>query len=357
MDENSLPTPPPRQSITIVRRQTRSSLQKNKLAYILLSLLLGILLWAGIDMKRMQDLEIEVDLGIEHIIPADWKCTMLSQNTILVSLRGNKQLISAIRADPPIVVPQIPTTAFDGDVYEATLGISSSQVRELPPGMIAFAVKPEAVTIRLERMDSRHIQVEPGEVVGTPAEGYTVGRVNRPDPPSLPVTGPKVVLDNLGVEDVLHTGPIDVQGKRGVVQLWLRPLPLFKNGRLIPIEGQGQVRVSVDLVEKPVVRTLEQPIDVKVLIDSPFDKYRDLTLSPPVVTVTVSGPQTAVDNLVPGDIMIYADIRERIPATTDEYNLKCRSNVPSRITVVKIEPDTVKWIIREAGGKTETSES
>ncbi|MDR1745072.1 MAG: hypothetical protein LBS30_04880, partial [Planctomycetota bacterium] len=81
--------------------------------------------------------------------------------------------------------------------------------------------------------------------------------------------------------------------------------------------------------------------------DSPFDRYGKLSLTPPSVKVTVSGPKMAIDRLNPGEIIIYADMRDRIPAAAGEFNIKCKAVTPSRIRVTRIEPDTVKWITKD----------
>lgn len=338
----------------MVRRQARGGPGKRSSRgfYIILSLFLGAVLWAGIDMKRMKDAEFEVDLGLEQIIPADWKSTVLSDKKILVSVRGAKQTIASISQDSLLVEPKIPDTAFEGDMFEGRLGISPDQVRGLPPGVQAFAVTPNVITIRLDKVVTRYLTVEPGEILGTPAEGFVLGKVAKPEPPDLPVTGPKALLDNLSPDDVIRTSSLNVAGKRGTVKEWVKPLPFVKNGQVIDIDGT--VGLTVDLVEAPVTKILEQPVDVKALIDSPFERYSDLTLSPPSVTVTVSGAKSVVDTLNPGEILVYADIRERLPAAPGEYNMKCRFIAPPRIQVVKIEPDTVKWVTRDAAAAGET---
>ena len=335
-------------SASIVRRQTRapaSGWRNAKWFYMLLSFVLGAFLWAGIDMKRMQESDLEVELGIQQIMPAGWMNTVLSDEKIVVSIRGAKQIISTIREDGLNIAPNIPPEAFDGDIFEGRLGISPSQMQGLPPGIQAFAVKPEVITVRFDKVVTRHLPVEPGEIVGVPAPGYIVGKIGSPDPSDLPITGPKILLDNLGPDDVIRTGSLDIEGKRGVVKEWIRPLPFVKGGRTFEISEL--VGLTVELTEAPVIKILEQPVDVKALIDAPFERYDHLTLTPPTVTVTVSGEQSAVESLNPGEIVVYADIRERLPAAPDEYLMKCRFLAPARIHVVKIEPDTVKWVTRE----------
>lgn len=346
MDESS-PTKVLNRSNTIVRRQLRPLSGKKAARWpsIIISLILGTILWFGIDTKRMQEASLEVDLAVEQVIPAGWRITTLSANKINVTIRGARQANAAILQDAIMVQPTIPREAFDGDVFEGTLGLTPSQVRGLPPGIQVLDVNPSTITVRFDKVVTRYLPVEPGEITGQPAAGFVVGRVGKPEPQDMPITGPKTLLDNISHGDVIKTTNINVEGLKGPVTDWVKPLPFEKNGVTIPLDGT--ISVTVDLVEAPVVKTLEQPIDVKALIDSPFDRYNNITLSPPVVKVTVSGSQNTVDNLNPGEIVVYADIRDRLPAAPGEYTMRCRTLAPDKIKIVKVEPDSVKWVLHD----------
>ncbi len=41
--------------------------------YLALSLVIGTLLWVGVDFKRMKELTIDIDVAYESHLPADWK--------------------------------------------------------------------------------------------------------------------------------------------------------------------------------------------------------------------------------------------------------------------------------------------
>ncbi len=334
-------------SNTKVRRQIRPLSGKKSARWptIVISLVLGTVLWFAIDTKRMQEAQLEVDLAVEQVIPAGWSITTLSANKINVQIRGARQANAAIVQDAIMVQPTIPREAFDGDVFEGTLGLTPSQVRGLPPGIQVLDVNPSTITVRFDKVVTRYLPVEPGEIVGQPAAGFIVGKIGKPEPQDMPITGPKTLLDNISHGDVIKTTGINVEGQKGTLTDWVKPLPFEKNGVTIPVDGT--ISVTVDLVEAPVVKTLDQPIDVKALIDSPFDRYNNLTLSPPSVKVTISGSQNIVDNLNPGEIVVYADIRDRLPAAPGEYTMRCRTLAPDKIKIVKVEPDSVKWVLRE----------
>jgi hypothetical protein len=183
-----------------------------------------------------------------------------------------------------------------------------------------------------------------GDIVGQPQDGYAVGKVQRIDPPNLTVSLPSRIAAKIGASDVLRTKSIDVNGGRGLIGRLVGIEPFEKDGEKVAIPGYAYVMLELD--EVSVDYELPSPFEVRALIDSPFDRYGSLNITPPSVKVTVSGPKSAVDRLAQGDIIVYVDIRERVPAASGEFNLKCRAIAPANVRVVRVEPNTVKWLER-----------
>ncbi|MDR0362629.1 MAG: hypothetical protein LBJ46_08125 [Planctomycetota bacterium] len=332
----------------VIRKFRRTTVPRaRRWTYLGIALLSGILLWIGIDLRRMEDSTIEVDIEFQSRIPADWAFVTQPPRTASLLIRGSRQEINALRKENLMLLPELSAGALSGDHYTGMIALLPSQVVGQPPGIEVRAVTPDAVEINLARFGAGYVTVEPGEIIGDPAPGYVVGHVRRPEPRTTSVYGPKSILDKITSADVVRTKPFSVQDGAGVVGGMVGLEPFVKDGQAM--RTPGQVYLSVELVEIPAIREFDQLFDVKALIDAPFDRYAGLTLSPPSVRVTISGPQSLVDKVSPGELTIYVDIRDRVPAAPGEYNMKCRSKAPDHIQVTKIEPDTVKWITHEAG--------
>lgn len=331
----------------IARAPRRSGRKKKRLnwSYALLSIVIGALLWFGIDLKRMEDLSLDVEIRYQRHLPQDWKFVEPPPKTAKIVIRSTRQDLSNIRIEEVFLEPDMPAGALDGDTYNGGLSLSPQQVRGLPAGVEVQSVTPAVAQVRLAKILSKYLTVEPGSIVGTPQDGYSVGKVHQIDPPAMPVSGSQAFLAKLGANDVLRTRDFSVEGGRGLVGGMVGLQPLEKDGETIQVPGM--VYMTVELEEVPSQREFEQPFEVRALIDSPFDRYTNLNITPPSVRVTVAGPKNVVDNMNPSEITIYADFKERIPAAPGEYNLKCRAVTPARVRVVKIEPDTVKWLTRE----------
>ncbi len=317
------------------------------LPYALVSLLIGAMLWFGVDFKRMRETVIAVDVRYEQQLPADWKFLSPPVRSVRVTLRGPNQAISALREEAVYIEPEYPRAVLDGDSYDGGLTLLPSQVKELPAGVDVLSVEPNMVGVGMAKMITRYLTVEAGDITGAPEPGYVVGGVRQIDPPAMPISASREFLSKLTATDVIRTRPFDVDGGRGLVGANIGLAPVVKDGEAV--EVPGIVYMMVELEEIPAEREFEQPFEVRALVDSPFDRYGKLTLDPPSVAVSVAGPKSAVDKLGAGEVFVYADMRDRIPAAAGEFNIKLKAVVPPQVRVARIDPDTVKWIVREDG--------
>lgn len=341
-------------SRTIRRVQPQSRTPKKKglnHSYVLLSILIGTLLWFGVDIKRKVDLTLDVRLQIAGKLPAEWKVLSQSDALVRVTLRGAQQDLDAMRKDEVAIVPEFPAGALDGDTFDGFLNLSAVGI---PPGIEVLSMSPGMISVRLSKTVTKYVTVEAGKIAGAPQEGYVVGNVQRIDPPAVPITASKEFISKIGPADVIRTREFSVEGERGMVGRSVGLEPFEKDGETVQVPGT--VYMTVELSEMPVQREFEEPFEVRALIESPFDKYADLNISPPTAKVTVGGPKTVIDKLGAGEITIYADLRDRVPAAPGEFNIRIKAITPSRVRVVRIEPDTVKWITRLNGnnGSAET---
>ena len=334
----------------IVRRVPPSQEPRKKRLhwpYVVLSLLIGTMLWFGVDLKRMEDMTLDVEVEYRRQLPADWQFAVSPIRTARVTVRGTRQEIAGIRKEELMIEPEFPPGALDGDVYDGMLTLLTTQVRGLPPGIEVQAITPQITPIRLAKTVTRYLTVEAGEITGQPKDGYVFTRVVQIDPPAMPVTASQEFWSRISSNDVIRTRPFSIDGSDGPVSGMVGLEPLEKDDEVVDVPGSVYMTVALD--EIPVEREFEELFEVRALIDSPFDRYANLNISPPSVKVAVSGPKSEIDKLSAGMVVIYVDIRDRIPAAPGEFNLKCRAITPARVRVTRIEPDTVKWITKEPG--------
>ncbi|MCC8180970.1 MAG: hypothetical protein LIP23_08690 [Planctomycetes bacterium] len=346
MDETVVRSDPPAakaHQTQIMRAPRRAGQKKKRLnwPYAMFSILIGALLWLGIDLKRMEEREMDIEIELQRQLPPDWSFTTPPERNAKIKIRGPRQEVSGIAKGELRLLPAFQLGDLDADQYDVSVPLMTSDVRGLPPGVEAISISPETINVRIAKTMTKYLTVVPGQIIGTPQDGYVVGNTYQIDPPAMPVTGFSSFLSKLSNADVLRTLPFSVEGGAGRVGGMVGLEPFTKDGEVVRVPGM--VYMTVELEEVPAERTFEQPFEVRALIESPFDRYADLNVSPPSVKITVAGPKSVVDKLRDGDI------RDRVPAATGEFNLKIKTIAPARVNVTRIEPDTVKWITREHG--------
>ncbi len=307
-----------------------------------LSLAIGCLLWFGVDLYRMREKTFEVDIDYESQMPADWKFLTPPQRTVQLKLRGPNQVIENLGGGQIGIECEYPKNALEGDSYEGGINLLPSFLRNLPAGVEVLSFQPNVIKVRLSKLITRYIPVAAGEITGTPQDGYAIGKVHQIDPPGMAISASREFLSKITPTDVIRTKPFNVDNGKGLVGGMIGLEPFEKDGEKVNVAGM--VYMTVELDEIPAERRFETPFEVRALIDAPFDRFNRLSITPPSVIVTASGPKTIVDKLGAGEITIYADMKDRIPAAPGEFNIKLRAITPQRVRVTRIEPDTVKWI-------------
>jgi YbbR domain-containing protein len=126
----------------------------------------------------------------------------------------------------------------------ATLPEGESTVRlargvvEVPPGVRVTRISPAWLHVSLAAAVTRPVRVVP-HVRGTPAEGYTMRRMEV-DPPTVQLKGPRSTID---VWNTVDTDPVDIAGRRQTVT---QTVPLVLPDAVQPTTERTVV-VTVDI--------------------------------------------------------------------------------------------------------------
>lgn len=170
-------------------------------------------------------------------IPRDLILTSSVPDTVSLQLRGplTRALTSAT---PPEVLL---------DLSDARPGPNSYPINErdipLPAEVEVVSVDPSAITLELQRQETRTVEVRP-QIEGEPAPGFTVAGV-RVAPAQYAVQGPESLVLAL---EFIDTTPISIEGASGPVEAMVQsmlPDPLLRT------LGLGSLQVIVDIVPVP----------------------------------------------------------------------------------------------------------
>jgi diadenylate cyclase len=175
-------------------------------------------------------------------IPSDLQLKKASAEEVEVQVSGRRGLVSSL--DPQQVRAFLNLARIDHG--EHVLALKSDNI-VLPPGLEVERITPSSITVDMERIIERIVQVEP-VLVDPPPAGHTLEAV-RVKPDSVRVRGPAAVL---GDTTIVQTEPIvlrDLRLREGQAVLEAA-LELASPSVQLPDLDKGQVQVSIRFSQK-----------------------------------------------------------------------------------------------------------
>lgn len=201
----------------------------------LVALIVAFLLWYILAAKRSEEISVRgVKARLTLVnIPRDLVLMSNVPDTVSLQLRG--PLTRALNAASP---PEVLL-----DLSEARPGLNSYPINHsdipLPAEVEVVSVDPPAITLELERQETRQVPVRPA-VTGVPAPGFIVGEV-RAMPSQFTIQGPESLLRAL---EFVETDAVQIEDASGPVEAMVEPLlpdPLLR------AIGVGPIQVFVEI--------------------------------------------------------------------------------------------------------------
>ncbi len=205
----------------------------------LAALIAAFLLWYILAAQRIENISVRgVKARLTLVnIPRDLVLTSSVPDTVSLQLRG--PLTRALDSNNP---PEVLL-----DLSDARPGLNSYPINErdipLPAEVEVVSVDPSAITLELERQETRIVSVRP-LIEGVPAPGFRVAGI-RAIPAQYTVQGPESLV--LALESI-DTSPISIEGAAGPVEAMVQPMlpdPLLR------MLGLGSLQIIVDIAPIP----------------------------------------------------------------------------------------------------------
>lgn len=254
----------------------------------LLSLALAFAIWVFVSGEKSIVRDFAVPLQIR--LPENRILTTPPPTTVTVRVRGPEGLMQRLDRVPM----GLGMILEDPPAGQQEVQLSKADLDGVPRGMEVEFIDPDRLRLDVDVRSRREIAVEP-TFLGQPPEGYAFYGV-QVIPETVLVEGPESAVSDL---EIVRTNPI---------RLDRRTEPFVARVQAIPADGKArvvdprplEVRVVVDA--GPVERTFE---DVPVeLVGQLFET----AISPAALNVTLSGPPTLVERIVPEQIRLVADV-------------------------------------------------
>ncbi len=204
----------------------------------LVALIAAFLLWYALAAQRSENISVRRVQARLTLVNMNRDLVLMSNVPDTVSLQLRGPLTRALNSTTP---PEVLLDLSDARPGLNSYPINASDI-PLPAEVEVVSVDPPAITLEMERQETRIVPVKP-TISGTPAPGFVVGEV-RVVPAQFTIQGPESLLMAL---DHVETGVISIEDATAPVEAVVEPLlpdPLLR------AVGLGPIQVVVEIAPK-----------------------------------------------------------------------------------------------------------
>ena len=288
---------------------------------------LAVIIALGLWLAGHRDTERAIEVPVEfRNIPSDLMVSDNRVDYVVLRLMGPRTLISTL--DPDDLKLSMDLKGAKSGSASYPLGAQSFNI---PRGVTVARITPPVIHLRLEPVQKRALPVTVRISSGPPA-GYKVYQTTV-QPPVVSVQGP---ADDVKRLTSVETVPIDVEETTGVVT---RTVRLSADGKALAF-SPDQVDVAISIDEEETTRDFER-------VEVQAKGFRGVyTASPRAVFLRLSGPRSALNQLVLGPDQVYLSLTG---LKVGEHTVPLTINLPPKFSVVEQKPRRVKVRITKAG--------
>lgn len=298
-----------------------SGFVQNKMAKVV-ALFLALITWYAI--KELISFEEEItDVPIEILVEDGWAILDRSENSVVVTFRGEREVVRNLDRDQVKLVVDIGGNEELGSMFvdlDPENVVAPNQVR-------AVGVEPSTLYLSLDQEGQRTVSVKPGVIQGQLPDGYELeSAVCKPD--TVQLFGPRRKLDEI-LE--VKTDPVDLAGRLGSFKLRV-PITSQSDSWVARV-NPPYVQVEVTIVERSATREFT---NVPVMTLRGNADRLALNLSLTNAMVVVAGRNEVLETLSPQSVRAYVDCEGLLPNTTNL--IPVRVHVPHRVELQQVEP-------------------
>lgn len=294
-----------------------------KLIALIITIGLFISVRAQEKVERWIDVEVEVEFPPKE---AGLVLTNKPIRTIRVSIRGRRSMVNDIKNAPSHVVkmdlsnrkrPGMSTFFFEPEIFNFR-------------GVEVVDIKPEAVSVRIEKLETRQLPVKI-KTVGRLKDGTRFDKSPTVTPDKVEATGPASVIRSV---TSLYTEEVGIDGLE--VGAYNEEVPLM------PIEGleyqQDKFSVSFKIIPRMGQRRVSG-----LAVSSEFGEETEAKIDPAEVSVILSGPQLSLDRMDLSVLSPKLDIENIQLAKPGKNRVPVKiEGLPEDIEVISIAPSFVE---------------
>jgi YbbR domain-containing protein len=282
-----------------------------------MALVITMGLWYAVTAQRAPAVERVRNVPLEFVLPANVEIGNDPVDEVSVTLEGSQSKLDLV--NPRNLVARADVTELKpGDRVARLSGRNVSL--DLPEGVRIVEVTPRSVTLRLEPVVEREVEVE-ARFEGELPEGFSLRGV-QVEPGRVRVRGPESHVAALAK---VHTETIALEGQRESIER-LRVAIDIPDSKVAPLETA--VAVRVEIVEQSVERRFA---------GVPVEAAEGATADPPAASVTLRGPRSLVEGLRPEDVRLVLEVKGDGSVAP---RLALRDGLGARVELVSTSPSS-----------------
>lgn len=281
----------------------------------LLALLITLGLWYAVTAARAPATSRQRDVPLEFFLPEGVEISNDPVDEVDAVLEGSQARLSEINARDLVARVDVTQLGLGDRVVRLT---DRNVTMDLPTGVRIIEIVPRSVTLRLEPVVEREVEVE-ARFEGNLPPGFAVRGVQI-TPPTVRVRGPE---SHVRAAERAYTETVSLEGRRESIMLPQTAVDI-PDRKVTPLTAS--VAVRVEIAEEQAERRFT---------NVPVRAFGVGQPDPPAASLTLRGPRSLVESLRPEDVRLVLEPRE---GGQPEPRLSLPPDLAGRVELVSTTP-------------------
>jgi YbbR domain-containing protein len=245
-------------------------------------------LWYGVTAQRAPATRRPRAVPVEFLLPENIEVSNDPVNEVDLTLEGSLGKLAEI--DGRNLVARVNVTELKPGDRVVRLN-DKNVLMELPEGVRIVDITPRSITLRLEPVIEREVQVEP-RFEGSLPEGFVTTGI-KISPPTVHLRGPESHVRPI---ERAYTETISLEGQRESLTLPQTAIDI-PDRKVVPLEPT--VGVRVEIAEQRIERRFD---------GVPVRSAAGGQVRPDTVSLVLRGPRSAVAALKPDEVRVVVEV-------------------------------------------------
>jgi YbbR domain-containing protein len=281
----------------------------------LIALIITLGLWYAVTAARAPATSRQRDVPLEFFLPEGVEISNDPVDEVDAVLEGSQAKLSEINARDLVARVDVTQLGLGDRVVRLT---DRNVTMDLPTGVRIVEIVPRSVTLRLEPVVEREVEVE-ARFEGNLPPGFTVRGVQI-TPPTVRVRGPE---SHVRAAERAYTETVSLEGRRESIMLPQTAVDI-PDRKVTPLSASVVVRVEI--AEEQAERRFT---------NVPVRTFEGGQPDPPTASLTLRGPRSLIESLRPEEVRLVLEPRE---GGQPEPRLSLPPSLAGRVELVSTTP-------------------